>query len=378
MFDPRVAKLADVIVNYSTAVKKDELVMLGGTLESAPLIVELYRAVLKAGGHPWVRMAPAELGEIALAEASDEQLAYLCPLDRTAISKVDVNIKIWSEQNTKALTGSDPKRQAVASKARRPLMAISMKRSALPAGDPKQLRWAGTLFPTQAHAQDAEMSLREYEEFVYKAGKLDKRNPVAEWIKLGEAQQRLADRLDKAKEMHIRTPDGVDVRFGIEGRRWINCDGKFNFPDGEVFTGPIEDATEGVIQYRFPAVYGGREARDIRLEFKAGKVVDASASANEDFVFQMIDQDKGARILGELALGTNYGIQQHTRNILFDEKIGGTFHCALGMAYPESGGTNKSALHWDMICDLRNGGVVEVDGEVISRNGKFVNRKWPR
>jgi aminopeptidase len=378
MQDPRVAKLADVIVNYSTAVRKGELVTLGGSLESAPLITELYRAVLRAGGHPWVRLAPAECAEIALSEASDEQLAYLSPLDKATIQKTDVNIKIWSDQNTKALSGSDPARQAIASKGRQPLMAISMKRSALPADDPKRLRWAGTLFPTQAHAQDAEMSLREYEHFVYNAGKLNKKDPVKEWMKLGEQQQRLADRLDKGKEMRIRTPDGTDIRFGIKGRSWINCDGKFNFPDGEVFTGPIEDATEGVVQYRFPAVYGGREARDIRLVFEAGRVVDASASANEDFLFQMIDQDKGARILGELALGTNYGISKHTKNILFDEKIGGTFHCALGMAYPESGGTNKSALHWDMICDLRAGGSVEVDGEVISRNGKFVDKRWPK
>jgi aminopeptidase len=378
MTDPRVEKLARVLVNYSVSIRKNDFVALFGTLESAPLVTAVYAEVLRAGGHPWVRLAPAECAEIALREASDEQLRFVSPLDKTMIDKADVLIKIWSDGNTKALSGSDPARQAIASKARRPLLAKQMKRSALPPGDPKHLRWTGTLFPTQAHAQDAEMSLREYEDFVFTGGKLDKKDPVAAWKKLGEQQQRLADRLEKAKVMRIRTPDGTDISFGIAGRHWINCEGKNNFPDGEVFTGPIEDATEGVVQYRFPAVYGGREVRDIRLAFQAGRVVDASASTNEEFLFQMIDQDKGGRVLGELALGTNYGIRRHTRNILFDEKIGGTFHAALGAAYPESGGTNQSALHWDMICDLREGGTVEIDGKVISRNGKFLDAKWPK
>jgi aminopeptidase len=378
MNDPRIEKLARVIVDYSVEVRKGDLVVLGGPPLAEPLIVELYRAVLRAGGHPWVRLIPSECSEVLLADGSDEQLAYCGPLDKAAIQKADVLIKIWSEDNTKALSNTDPKRQAVASKGRKPIMATMMKRSSLPANDPNYLRWTGTLFPTQAHAQDAHMSLRDYEDFVYKGGKLDKRDPVAEWKKLGERQKHLADFLDKGKEMHITTPDGTDIRFGIAGRHWINCDGKNNFPDGEVFTGPIEDATEGVVQYRFPAVYGGREVNDIRLVFKAGKVVDCSASHNEDFLIQMLDQDKGGRILGELALGSNYGIQQHTRNILFDEKIGGTFHAALGAAYPESGGTNKSALHWDMICDLRKGGLVTVDGKTVSKSGKFANARWPR
>jgi len=378
MNDPRIEKLARVIVEYSVEVKKGDLVLLGGPPLAEPLIMELYRAVLRAGGHPWVRLIPSECTEVMLTEGSDEQLAYCGPLDKATIQKADVLIKIWSEDNTKALSNSDPKRQAIAGKGRKPVMATMMKRSSLPASDPKFLRWTGTLFPTQAHAQDAHMSLRDYENFVYAGGKLDKRDPVAEWKKLGERQKHLADFLDKGKEMHITTPDGTDIKFGIKGRRWINCDGKNNFPDGEVFTGPIEDATEGVVQYRFPAVYGGREVNDIRLVFKAGKVVDCSASHNEDFLIQMLDQDKGGRVLGELALGSNYGIKHHTRNILFDEKIGGTFHAALGAAYPESGGTNKSALHWDMICDLRQGGLVTVDGKTVSKNGKFANAKWPR
>jgi len=378
MNDPRLEKLARVLVEYSVAIKPGEVVVIGGPPLATPLVTAIYGEVLRAGGHPWVRLVPDECRRMLLTEGSDEQLLHCGPLDKTATQKADVSIKIWSEENTKSLSETDPQRQSLLAKGSRSIMALHMKRSALPPSDPNRLRWTGTLFPTQAHAQDAHMSLHDYEQFVYRGGKLDKRDPVKEWKKLGEQQQRLADRLDKGREMHITTPDGTDIRFGTKGRTWINCDGKYNFPDGEVFTGPIEDATEGVIQYRFQAVYGGREVNDIRLVFKAGKVVDATATSGEDFLFRMIDQDKGARILGELALGTNYGIQQHTRNILFDEKIGGTFHCALGAAYPESGGTNKSGLHWDMICDLRQGGVVKVDGDVISRNGKFSKAGWPR
>lgn len=378
MTDPRIEKLAKVLVHYSIPVRKGDLVHLTGNLESSPLIEVLYEEVLRAGGHPWVRLVPASCTEALIRVGSDEQLAYCGPLDKAPGQKADAVIKIWSDPNTKAMSGADPARQAMRSKALRPLMQSHMKRAALPEDHANHIRWTGTLLPTLGHAQDAEMSLRDYEDFVFRAGKLHKKDPVAEWKKLGKQQQKLADRLEKAKVMRFRTPDGTDIRFGIDGRHWINCDGRNNFPDGEVFTGPIENATEGVVQYRFPAVYGGREVRDIRLEFKAGRVVDASASTNETFLFQMLDQDKGSRVLGELALGSNYGIKKHTKNILFDEKIGGTFHLALGAAYPESGGKNRSALHWDMICDLRNGGTVEVDGEVISRNGKFLNPGWPR
>jgi aminopeptidase len=257
-------------------------------------------------------------------------------------------------------------------------MELFMKRSSLPDDDPKKLRWTGTMFPNDASAQDAEMSLLDYEDFVFAAGKLDEKDPVAAWRALGEAQKKLADRLMQGKEMHIKTPNGTDIRFGIEGRTWINCDGHENFPDGEVFTAPIEDSTEGVVCYSFPAVHGGREVHDIRLVFKEGRVVDASAKRNEEFLISMLDQDEGGRCLGELALGTNYSITDYTRNTLFDEKIGGTFHAAVGAAYPESGGKNKSGLHWDMVCDLRQGGVVKVDGETITENGVFQNEAWPK
>ena len=221
------------------------------------------------------------------------------------------------------------------------------------------------------------MSLAEYEEFVFRAGLLHLDDPAAAWREVSERQQRVVDYLNGKNEVRFVTPAGTDLTVGVSGRTWLNCDGHENFPDGEVFTGPIEDATEGVVCFSFPAVHGGREADGVRLTFKAGKVVDATAEKGQDFLVAMLDQDAGARVLGEIALGTNYSIDRYTKNTLFDEKIGGTFHAAVGAAYPETGGTNQSALHWDMVCDLRQGGEVYVDGQLISRDGRFLNPDWP-
>ena len=377
MHDPRLDQLARVLVNYSVAVKPGELVFISGPVASEPALAAVYRAVLRAGGHPWVRLTSGLCQEIHLKHGSDEQLRHTSPFDKYTMKKCNVRIVFLGEENTRALSNVDPARQALASKARKPIFTMFLKRTALPARHPRHVRWVGTQYPTNAHAQDAEMSLAEYADFVFNAGRLNERSPVAAWKKLSTAQQRLVDFLNKGKEMRLRAPGGTDVRLGIRGRRWINCNGRMNFPDGEVFTGPHEDATEGTVHFTYPAVTGGREVTGVRLTFKAGKVVDASAAKNEAFLIKMLDQDKGARVLGELALGTNYGIRKFTRNVLFDEKIGGTFHLAVGASLPESGGKNQSGLHWDMVCDLHKGGLVEMDGKVISRNGKFTKATWP-
>lgn len=378
MHDPRLDKLADVIVNYSVAVKRGEDVYITSEAIGTPLVTAIYAAVIKAGGNPFVSIKPDEWDEILLTQASVDQLLQTNRIEKHIMQTVPVRIALWAEHNTRSLTNVDTKKQAALSKGRKPILDIFMKREGLPEKDPKRLRWVGTLFPTAASAQDAEMSLREYEDFVYRAGKLHLPNPVAAWKKQGVAQQRLADYMNKAREVHFKTPQGTDVRMGIAGRKWINCQGESNFPDGEIFSAPIEDAVDGQVYYQIPAVYGGREVTDIRLTFKAGRVVDCSASKNEDYLIKMLDQDKGGRTLGEIALGTNYDIKVATRNTLFDEKIGGTFHAALGAAYPATGGTNTSGLHWDMVCDLRKGGTVTVDGTVISKNGKFQKADWPR
>ncbi len=372
MRDPRLEKLADVLVNYSVAVKKDQVVRVSGPPLAQPLVAEVYRKVVAAGGHPLVRMSPEELGEIFLKHASNEQLRYVSPVSLFEYERIDCSIGIWAEENTKSLTNVDPAKIGLSQAARKPLMEIFMKRAAA-----KELRWTGTQFPTQSAAQDAELSLAEYEDFVFTAGKLNHPDPAAEWRKLSERQQRLADFLNGKGDYRVVAANGTDVRMSVAGRRWINCDGHENFPDGEVFTGPVVESVEGQINFSFPAVHHGREVQDVKLTFKGGKVVDASASKGEAFLISMLDTDEGSRFLGECAIGTNYDITRYTRNTLFDEKIGGTVHFALGSGYPETGNTNQSGLHWDMVVDLRAGGYVEVEGEKINVDGKFTREGFP-
>jgi len=373
MRDPRLQKLASVLVNYSCGGKRGQLVRISGSPSAQPLIVELFREVLAAGAHPTVRMVPDELDEIFLKNASDEQLRFLNPISLYEYEKIDVSIGIWAEENTKALTNCDPAKIGITQAARKPLMDLFMRRAA-----DKSLNWVGTQYPNLAAAQDAEMSLAEYEDFVFNAGFLYEDDPVAAWKRISERQQRLVDFLNGKHEYRVVAANGTDVRMSLEGMRWINCDGKENFPDGEVFTGPVLDSVEGQINFSFPAVHHGREVLDAKLTFRNGKVVDASASKGQDFLISMLDMDEGSRRLGECAIGTNYHIRQYTRNTLFDEKIGGTVHFALGAGYPESGNTNQSGLHWDMVVDLRTGGYVEVDGVRIIEDGKFLREEFPR
>lgn len=373
MRDSRLDKLADVLVNYSTAVRPDDLVRISGPPVTRPLVVALYRAVLVAGGHPHVEMVPDECAEIKLDLASQEQLRFENPIALYTIERVDVSIGLWGEDNTKSLSGTDPARQALVSQARKKQMARFLERAS--AGE---LRWVGSQYPCNSAAQDAQMSLVQYERFVFEAGLLHLDDPAAAWREISRRQQRVADFLNECREVRFTTPQGTDLKVGVDGRAWINCDGHENFPDGEVFTGPVEDATEGVVAYSFPAVHGGREVDGIRLTFKAGRVVDASATRGEEFLIAMLDQDAGARVLGEIAIGTNYSVRQYTKNTLFDEKIGGTFHAAVGAAYPETGGKNESGLHWDMVCDLRQGGRIYADGKLISENGRFLDPEWPQ
>lgn len=372
MRDPRLEKLADVLVNYSVGVRKGQTVRISGEPVAQPLVVELYRKVLQAGGHPLVRMTPDELAEIFYKNASDEQLRHFSPITLHEIGQIDCTIGIWADENTKALTNCDPKKIGISQAARKPYMEIFLKRAA-----EGQLHWTGTQYPTQASAQDAEMSLADYEDFVFKAGLLDLPDPVAAWKRISERQQRLADFMNGKSDYRVVAANGTDIRMSVAGHRWINCDGHENFPDGEVFTGPVIDSVNGTVHFSFPAVHHGREVQDVRLTFKDGKVVDASAAKGQDFLFSMLETDEGSRFLGECAIGTNYQIRQYTRNTLFDEKIGGTCHFALGSGYPETGNTNQSGLHWDMVVDLRAGGYVEIDGVKVNVDGKFTREGFP-
>ena len=377
MSDPRLPKLADLLVNYSARVRKGDLVKITGAAVCEPLLAEVFRSVLRAGGNPYITLLSDQAAEDFVRLAGNDQLDFQNPVAQHEIETIDCLISTWGAVNTKALSGADPAKQARASAARRKWFTTFMTRTAIPFGKKGNMRWIGTMFPNQASAQDADMSLREYEDFVFGAGLLDLPNPIAAWKAISAKQEKVVKYLNGVSEVRFKTPQGTDLTVGVKGRKWINCDGHVNFPDGEVFTGPLEDATEGVVCYSFTSVYAGREVDGIRLRFKGGRVVDASATKGEAFLIKMLDQDKGARVLGEIAIGTNYRIQRGVKNTLFDEKIGGTFHAACGASIKESGGKNESGLHWDMVCDLRNGGTIEADGKVISRNGRFTKAGWP-
>ena len=366
MVDPRVERLADVIVSYSTDVRPGDLVVIDATPLAAPLIRETYRRVLAAGGHPEVRIGVEGAMEALLGEGNDAQLGWVSPARLEEVERASVRVVFDSDFNTRSLTGIAPARQAILQRARKPLGDRIFERAA--AGD---LRWLVTLYPTNAAAQDAGMSLPEYEEFVFRAGFLDQPDPVAAWQRFGERVDGLAEWLGTKEELRV-VAEGTDLRVGVGGRRWIASRGKENFPDGEVFTGPVETSVEGEIRFTYPAAFQGRVVEGVELRFHAGEVVDAGASRGQAFLEEMIALDEGARRVGEFAFGLNDAVTEFTLNTLFDEKIGGTMHLALGKSYPETGGKNTSALHWDLVCDLRHGSEVYADGELVYRNGRFL------
>jgi|DewCreStandDraft_5_1066085.scaffolds.fasta_scaffold00080_158 aminopeptidase len=353
MQDPRIAELARILVTYSMAVQPGELVLIAGEESAKPLALEVYRQVLRAGGHPLLRLEPDEAQEILLREGSEAQLRWVNPVSLYQAEHVAAYVSIHAPANLKAHSSIDPQRIVWMRAAMWPVREILLRK-----------RWVVTQFPTPALAQEAEMSLAEYEDFLFGATNRD-------WQALSAALHEWKRILEAGREIRIVGP-GTDLTLSVAGRTWIPADGKHNMPDGEIFTGPVEDSARGYITFDYPAIYLGKEVDGIRLEFEHGKVVKASASKNEDFLLATLDADAGARYLGELGIGTNFGITRFTRSILFDEKIGGTVHLAIGRSYPETGGRNESTVHWDMIKDLRRGGALYLDGELIQQDGRFV------
>ena len=366
MTDPQIEKLADVLVNYSVAVRPGDRVLLRGASLAEPLLKAVYVRVLQAGGHPLMLPNLPGMEELFYRHASDQQLQHIPEPTKLMIETYDVLISIEGKENTKALSAVAPAKMVMRQLAQTDLMKTYMQRSA--AGD---LRWVGTLFPTHAYAQDAEMSLSDYQDFVYGACLPDMQDPVGYWKRFSAWQQHIVDWLKGKERVHVIGPE-TDLRLSIAGRTFINCDGKYNMPDGEVFTGPVENSVEGHVCFSYPAIHQGREVAGVRLWFENGRVVKATADKNQDFLLKTLDTDEGSRYVGEFAIGTNKGITRFTGQILYDEKIDGSFHMALGAGYPESGSKNESAIHWDMICDLRNGGEVWVDGELLYKDGQFV------
>jgi aminopeptidase len=367
MIDKRLRNYAKILVRHSLSLKKNDLFAITGSHLAAPLIAEVYQQAVEIGAHPFTHIGIDGLMEMYYKHSTTSQLKYVSPIDKFEIEHIDARLVILSPENTRNMTNIDPKKQSISSVANQQIFEIFLDRAAK-----KELRWCVTQYPTQASAQDAEMSLAEYEDFIFDSAHVEAKDPIKYWRTVHDEQEKIRKLLNMKKKIHVLAKD-TDLTVSVAGRKWINCSGTENFPDGEVFTGPVERSAEGYISYSFPGSHGGREVDDIQLWFQKGTVVKATASKGEKFLSSMLDMDPGARRLGEFAFGTNYGVKKYTKNTLFDEKIGGTIHLAVGSGYPETGSKNKSSLHWDMVCDLRKNGEVYADNELIYRNGRFLN-----
>jgi len=364
--DPRVDRLAGLVVGYSLELGEGDVLRIDGLDVAAPLALAVYRSALAAGARPYANLTLDGLLELLLEHGSEEQLEFISSTQWKEIETIDALVTIWSEANTRSLSRVEPTRHSRYIAAHRKLANTRWERISK-----GEMAWCGTLHPTPAHAQDADMSLEEYEDFVFAACHVDEEGAADHWRKVSRSLSARARSLETVRELRVVGPD-TDLRLGVGGRTWLAADGRFNLPDGEVFTSPVETETEGDIRFGFPGIFQGREVDDVRLRFEGGQVVAAEAARGEDYLRSLLDMDGGSRVLGELAFGLNYEIDRFTRNILFDEKIGGTIHTALGAGFPQTGGTNSSGLHWDLICDLREEGEVYADGELIWKAGAFL------
>ncbi|MGB5932433.1 MAG: aminopeptidase [Anaerolineae bacterium] len=357
MSDPRIAKVAEILVDYSTEVKEDEVVEIYASEGAKPLFLAVYREVVRRNPKEIVcDIWFDEMEEIFFQEADDSQLDKFPSLNMYQTEHTDVWIGLGAYSNTRRLTSVDPRRLARRSKVRWPIVRERVRNT----------RWVGTVFPTEAVAQEADMSFSEFEDFYYRAVDID-------WRELSRQQEEIRELFQKCREVTIKAED-TDITMKIEGRTVVSADGKRNMPDGEVFTAPLEDSVNGHIKYTYPAIYtgqfgSGREVDGVELWFEDGEVVKAKATKGEEFLLEMLATDEGAKRLGELGIGNNFAIDRFVKNVLFDEKIGGTVHLALGSSYIETGGKNESAIHWDMIKDLRCGGEIYLDGELIQKDG---------
>jgi aminopeptidase len=365
--DIRTQKMAEVLINYSTRIKPGERILIRSTSPAGqPLCQALYEEALRAGGLPVVYMHMSEEDPIALGATGNlDQLADINPMLKLMYENAEAVIRIEASENPRDRSQYPLDRQRARSSALMALINIQMKRQA--AGT---LRRCTTQFPTLGYAQNAGMSLRQYEDFLYGACKVGAADPIGAWKEVHESLERLSKWLKGKKSLQVRG-DHIDLTMSIKGRTFKSADGMENFPDGEIFTGPVEDSVNGWVHFTYPAYYEGNEVKGVELEFRDGAVVNARAESNQDFLIATLDQP-GARRLGEFAIGTNSDIQQFTGSILFDEKIGGTVHMAVGQGYAETGSKNESLVHWDMICDMRQGGEIIVDGELFYKNGEFV------
>jgi aminopeptidase len=377
-----IKNFANVLLTYSTRVSLGDKVRIFGGSAADPLLRELYIGCLQRGANPILQVEPPWYKESLFRHASDEVLSTTPDVLKFVAETYDVNIVVWTEDNTRALTNVNPERIQRVNRAKQPVSKIILDRSASWTGTPWHMpppegsfRWCVTLWPTAASAMEADMGTKEFQDFVFSSVGALKRDPIAFWQEQARSQERYVDFLDKCKILHFKGPY-CNITFNVTGRKWINCDGRFNMPDGEVFTAPHENYTNGWVRFTAPMLHSGRLIEDVVVSMANGKCIKAEAKteAQGEYVNKMLDSDEdgSSRILGELAFGLNPGITIPTKEILFDEKIDGTFHMAFGKGYPESGSLNDSAsLHWDMICDMSKGEVF-ADDKLIYKNGKFI------
>jgi len=375
MNDPRVDRMAKVLVHYSNHIEKGDRVLIEAEPQAAPLVRACFREVLLAGGHPHTfisldgQTTLTGIDDVFLRYAEGEQLDYAATFHDLAYQQFESRIRIHSVSNSKLLMGADKAKMARRSKVTGAVTKVQFQRGAT-----KEFKWMTTLFPTNAYAQDTSMSLEEFERFVFSACHVEDpdEDAVAYWLGVKTEQAKIVERLSGHDRVEVKSPD-CDLSFSIKDRIFLSAHGDNNMPDGEVFTGPVESSVEGHVHFSFPAVLQGNEVDGVELVFRNGQVVEATAKRNQEFLDAKLNTDEGARYLGEFAIGLNYGVKDFSKNILFDEKFGGTIHMALGAGYPESGSKNESAIHWDMVCDMREDAEIRVDGEVFYKDGKFVD-----
>jgi aminopeptidase len=365
MFDPRLQKLAQIITRYSLDLKPRDIVRIKGSTIALPLLHEIYREALRTGAFVVPRLSDPSFDEILFKEGTDDQLQFVPILLRQEIEYFTKYLDLYSDTNTKQFNHVNPDRMNINNSASEEEQRLFNQYSAN-----GKIQWCNVLYPTEGYAQDAGMSLWDFEEFVFGACLVDQPDPVAAWKQVYTDQQCITNFLNGRRHIRI-VAEGTDLSYRCNGRTWINCAGKQNLPDGEVYTAPIGDSVNGHITISYPSIYNGTLVEGIQLTLKDGRIVKATADRGEDFLNSMLNMDPGAQYIGECAFGLNYGIKQATGHTLFDEKIGGTMHLAPGWAYPESGGTNESNLHWDLVCDLREGEVY-ADEELCYEKGQFL------
>jgi len=358
-------KYAKLLVNYSLKLKKGDKFFINSTYQAEELLKEVYKEALGVGAYPEFLISLNGTKKIFYDNASDEQLKYISPILELVTKDYDTYLGIDSPFNMKELQSIDPAKKQMVNIAHTEITKIYMQRSA--AGE---FRFTSCVFPTDSASQECGMSKTEYEEFVYSACFLYDDDPIASWRKLESDQQRIVDLLNGKKDFRYVGRD-IDISFSAEGRKWINSAGTYNMPSGEVFTAPVDESVNGHIRFSYPGFYMGQEIEDIRLEVKDGEVVKWEAAKGKELLDKIFEID-GAKRFGEAAVGTNKGIQKFTKNMLFDEKIAGTIHMAVGAAIPETGGLNESAVHWDMLADMTDGGEIYADDELIYKDGEFI------